>query len=368
VNIELDATDGSARAGVVRTSRGLLRTPVFMPVGTRGAVRGLSSADLEDLDVQVVLANTYHLMLRPGPEIVAKLGGLHGFMDWSGHVLTDSGGFQIFSLEPNIDEDGAVFRSTYDGSTHRLTPESAVAHQGLLGADIQMVLDVCARLPAPRTEIVDAMERTARWAERGRAAFLDPSVATPAGQAQFGIVQGGVDPDLRAQSAARTVDVGFDGYAIGGLSVGEPRAEMVPALEAATAQLPVDQPRYLMGVGDPAGLVEGVANGVDMFDCVLPSRLARHGTLLTSTGRLNLRNARWADDAGPIDEKCSCAVCGRWSKGYLRHLLAVHELTAARLLTLHNLSWLLEFTRGMRAAIVAGTFQDFRTEVLTRWG
>jgi queuine tRNA-ribosyltransferase len=338
-----------------------------MPVGTRGAVKALSSADLDDLGVEVQLGNTYHLMMRPGPDVVADLGGLHGFEAWTGHVLTDSGGYQVFSLEPKVDDGGATFRSTYDGSTHRLTPERAVEVQQLLGADIQMVLDVCPPLPSPPRTIRLAVERTAAWAERAKAAHT-PHRHDGGTQALFGIVQGGVDPALRAEAAQRTVALDFDGYGIGGLSVGEPRDEMLPALAAATAHLPTDRPRYLMGVGDPVGLVEGIAAGVDMFDCVLPTRLARHGTILTDAGRLNLRNAVHQRSAEPLDPTCGCPVCARWSRGYLRHLLSVGEPTAWRLLTLHNVGWLLALVARTRAAIIDGRFDEVRAEVAAVWG
>jgi queuine tRNA-ribosyltransferase len=361
VDVEVTGRDGAARATVVRTARGTYPTPCFMPVGTRGAVKHLTAGDLADLGFDFVLCNTYHLMLRPGADVVADLGGLHRFMDWDGHVLTDSGGYQVFSLSPSVDDDGAVFRSTYDGSTHRLSPEGAVAVQEQLGADIQMVLDVCAPLPSPVPVLREAVERTARWAARAKAAHRHET------QALFGIVQGGTDEALRSESARRTVEVGFDGFAVGGLSVGEPREEMVPALAAAMAELPDDAPRYLMGVGDPAGMVEAVGLGIDMFDCVLPTRLARHGTLLTAAGRLNLRNARFARDPEPPDPSCPCSTCQRWSRGYLRHLLLANEPTAGRLLTVHNLAWTLDLVRRMRGAIVDGTFDALRREVLEVW-
>ncbi|HET7488209.1 MAG TPA: tRNA guanosine(34) transglycosylase Tgt [Acidimicrobiales bacterium] len=357
LRLDLTATDGAARTGVVTTARGSFRTPCFMPVGTRSAVRAVSTADLEDLGVEVMLANTYHLMLRPGAETVAGLGGVHGFASWPGHVLTDSGGYQVFSLKPLVDDDGVSFRSTYDGSLHRLTPEGAVAVQEQLGADIAMVLDVCPPLPSPPEVVRLAVERTAAWAARCRAARRRQ------GQALFGIVQGGTDELLRAESAARTVEVGFDGYAVGGLSVGEPRPEMLAALAAALAQLPAGAPRYLMGVGDPVGLVEAVALGVDLFDCVLPTRLARHGTVLTSTGRLHLRNAAFAADAEPLDPACPCPVCARWSRAYLRHLLRTGDPGAARLLTLHNLAWTFALVDRVRAAVAGGRLTDLRREV-----
>jgi len=338
-----------------------------MPVGTRAAVRTLTSADLEELGADVVLANTYHLMLRPGADLIAELGGLHAFTDWSGHVLTDSGGFQVFSLQPKVTDEGATFSSTYDGSRHHLTPETSVEIQLLLGADIQMVLDVCPPLPSPVPVIRVAVDRSVAWAARAKRAHA-PARAAGSTQAQFGIVQGGVDQALRVESAERTTAIGFDGYGIGGLSVGETRAEMLPALAATTATLPPDQPRYLMGVGDPASLVEAVALGVDMFDCVLPTRLARHGTILTSSGRLNLRNARWARDPEPLEPGCRCSTCSRWSKAYLRHLLMVSEPTAARLATVHNVAWLLRLMSEARAAIAAGGFEGLRRDVLAVWG
>jgi queuine tRNA-ribosyltransferase len=324
-------------------------------------VKTLSSDDLDRLGVEVVLANTYHLMLRPGAGTVAALGGLHRFTGFDGHFLTDSGGFQVFSLQPAVDDDGVTFRSTYDGSTHRLTPEVAVAVQEEIGADIQMVLDVCLPLPSAPEALRVAVERTAAWAARARAVRRHPT------QALFGIVQGGTDGALRRESARRTVDLGFDGFGIGGLSVGEARPALLEALAIALAELPADRPRYLMGVGDPVTLVEAVALGVDLFDCVLPTRAARHGTVLTAAGRLNLRNARHATDGGPLDPACSCSTCARWSRGYLRHLLLVAEPTAARLLTVHNLHWTLDLVRRCRAGIVAGCFDGVRREVLAAW-
>lgn len=352
--------DGAARTTTITTARGTVSTPCFMPVGTRGTVRAVESADMEALGAQIVLGNTYHLMLRPGADLVERFGGLHGFSGWDGHVLTDSGGYQIFSLEPKVDDDGATFKSTYDGSTHRLTPEGAVQIQAQLGSDIQMVLDQCPPLPAPERVIREATDRTHAWARRGRDAFL---ALDRTDLNQFGIVQGGIDADLREESALATVATGFEGYAIGGLSVGESRDDMLPALDAAVAHLPEDRPRYLMGVGDPIGIVESIARGVDMFDCVLPTRLARHGTLLTSEGRLNIKNLRFADDRGPLDPTCACRVCDRYSRGYLRHLIRVHEPTAARLCTIHNLAWLLALVDRCRAAIATGTLAEVRAEV-----
>ena len=361
VALELEAVDGTARAGIARTVRGSYRTPCFMPVGTRGSVKYLSAADYDALGAEVVLANTYHLMLRPGAEVVARLGGLGRFSGWGGITLTDSGGFQVFSLQPAIDDDGVTFRSVYDGSTHRLTPESAVAIQELLGADIQMVLDVCPPLPSPPAVIDLAVERTAAWASRARAIHRRDD------QALFGIVQGGTDQARRADSAKRTVDLAFDGYGIGGLSVGETRAEMLAALEATVAHLPSDRPRYLMGVGDPAGLVEAVAAGVDQFDCVLPTRLGRHGTALTAAGKLHIKAARHGGDDEPLDPTCGCPVCARHSRGYLRHLVAVGEPSSCRLVTVHNVAWTLDLMRRIRVSIVDGTFDAVRRDVLAVW-
>ncbi|MEO5838334.1 MAG: tRNA guanosine(34) transglycosylase Tgt [Acidimicrobiales bacterium] len=364
--ISLDATDGAARAGRVHTARGTFVTPCFMPVGTRGAVRHLSAGDLELLGADVMLGNTYHLMLRPGAETIAALGGLHHFSDWDGHILTDSGGYQIFSLAPKVDDDGAVFRSVYDGSSHRLTPEGAVDVQRQLGADIQMVLDVCPPAKAPPAVMRTAVDRTAMWAQRARRQFERDESAV-ARQSQFGIVQGGLDLALRTESAARTIEIGFDGYAVGGLSVGESREEMLPPLGTVAAMLPADQPRYFMGLGDPIGMVEVVALGVDMFDCVLPTRLARHGTLLTSAGRLNIKRAEFARSDDPLDALLPASPVARYSRGYLRHLLSVDEPTAGRLLTLHNLAWVFDFVARMRRSIVDGRFESFRRDVHEVW-
>ncbi len=364
LEIEVTHRQGEARSGVIRTARGEIRTPCFMPVGTRGAVRTLSSADLEELGAEIILGNTYHLMLKPGAERIARLGGLHGFEDWHGHLLTDSGGYQVFSLDPggnvSLDDDGVTFRSTYDGGTHRLTPASAVDIQILLGSDIQMVLDVCAPLPSSPDVLALAVERTASWASIARQEFLSRDRGE---LSQFGIVQGGTDPVLRTESAQRTVAIGFDGYAVGGLSVGESREEMLATLAATIRHLPQDHPRYLMGLGDPIGMVEAIALGIDLFDCVLPTRFARHGTILTSTGRYNLKRADNADDGGPLDASCGCSVCSRWSRAYLRHLLTVNEPTAPRLLTLHNVWWTLRLVEEVRTAIVNGTLDSVRSRL-----
>jgi queuine tRNA-ribosyltransferase len=362
VRFETTATDGAARAGTAHTARGTYRTPCFMPVGTRGAIKYLSAADYERLGAQIVLGNTYHLMLRPGADTVARFGGLGAFAGWGGLTLTDSGGFQVFSLDPKVDDDGVTFASTYDGSKHRFTPESAVRTQELLGADIQMVLDVCVSLPSPPEVVRLGLERTSAWAARAKATHQRPD------QALFGIVQGGISEVMRAESARRTVELGFDGYGIGGLSVGETRAEMLPALAAAIQHLPTDRPRYLMGVGDPASLVEAVDLGVDQFDCVMQTRIGRHGTALTSAGRLHVKNAKWALSDEPLDATCSCEVCARHTRGYIRHLFQVGEPTAARLMSIHNVAWTLQLMDRMRDAIATGAFDALRRRVLEVWG
>lgn len=362
VNHVQSATDGAARAGTATTARGSYETPCFMPVGTRGAVKYLSADDYAALGARIVLGNTYHLMLRPGADVIEHFGGLGRFAGWDGLTLTDSGGFQVFSLDPKVDDDGVTFKSTYDGSMHRFTPETAVDVQQRIGADIQMVLDVCTSLPATDGEIRLALERTHAWAIRARAAH------TRADQSLFGIVQGGIHEVMRRESAQRTVDVGFDGYAIGGLSVGETREEMLPALAAAVEHLPADRPRYLMGVGDPASIVEAVALGVDQFDCVLQTRLGRHGTALTSGGKLHVKNARFALDDSPLDPSCSCWVCARHSRGYVRHLMQAGEPTASRLVSVHNISWTLQLMDSIRAAIADGTFGALRRDILGVWG
>ena len=356
------ARDGTARAGVATVHRGSYETPCFMPVGTRGAIKYLSAEDYAAVGARIVLGNTYHLMLRPGAETVAHFGGLGKFASWDGLTLTDSGGFQVFSLNPKVDDEGVTFKSTYDGAEQRFTPEGAVATQELLGADIQMVLDVCPPLPSPPEVVRLALERTSMWAGRARGAHRRED------QSLFGIVQGGISESMRRESALRTAELDFDGYGIGGLSVGETRAEMLPALAAALEHLPSDRPRYLMGVGDPASLVEAVALGVDQFDCVLQTRLGRHGTALTSAGKLNVKRAEFALSDEPLDPTCGCVVCRRHSRGYLRHLFQVGEPTASRLVSLHNVAWTISLMATMRAAIIDGRFQSVRHEVLSVWG
>ncbi len=360
------ATDPTtrARAGWLETPHGPIPTPVFMPVGTQGTVKGLTPRDLAAHGVQIVLANTYHLLLRPGPAVVAALGGLHRFMGWSGPILTDSGGFQVLSLATRcaLDDNGVTFRSHLDGTLHRLTPEGAMAIQAALGSDIAMALDECPPYPADRLTVARAVERTQRWAERCRAAWRRPD------QALFGIVQGGVYPDLRRQSVRGLVALDLPGYAIGGLSVGEPKSLTYAVLADVTAELPADRPRYLMGVGAPEDLVVGVALGVDMFDCVLPTRLGRHGTVFTPEGRQDLRRGRWRKVADPIDPACDCLACRRFSAGYLHHLFRSQEPLGPVLASLHNLRFLVRCLAEARAAIIAGRFRTFAQTFLERAG
>lgn len=348
-----DATDGPARAGVLRTPHGDVVTPAFMPVGTRAAVKAVDTEDLLKVGAEIILANTYHLMLRPGAEHIAGMGGLHGFMSWEGPILTDSGGFQIFSLEPEITEDGATFSSIYDGAAVHLTPEDAVTIQEQLGPDIAMVLDVCVGLPAPRELVEAQMRRTLRWAKR----CLEKHQRED--QSLFGIVQGGIDVDLRGESARATAELGFDGLAIGGLSVGEPADQRNSALEAAVAECPDDKPRYVMGLGDTDGLLDAISRGADMFDCVIPTRLARHGRALSRTGDFNVNRTEFASAGEPIDPECRCLTCDRYSKGYLRHLVRMNELSAHRLLTVHNLTYTLDLLAGARAAITRGELAEY---------
>jgi len=362
VSLDITARDGDARTGVATTHRGSYETPCFMPVGTRGAIKYLSARDYAELGARIVLGNTYHLMLRPGADVVQRFGGLGSFAGWDGLTLTDSGGFQVFSLDPKVDDDGVTFKSTYDGSMHRFTPEIAVDTQEKLGANIQMVLDVCTSLPAEPHVVRLALERTHAWAIRAKVAHHRED------QSLFGIVQGGTDAAMRAESARRTADVGFDGYAIGGLSVGETRAEMVESIAACIGEIPKDQPRYLMGVGDPASLVEAVALGVDQFDCVMQTRLGRHGTAMTSVGKVHIKNAKFTDSEEPLDPACSCWVCTSHSRGYLRHLTQVGEPTAARLVSIHNVAWTISLMAQMREAITNQTFAAFRKQILDVWG
>jgi len=356
-------TDGSARRGVMATAHGTVETPAFMPVGTQGAVKGVTHRDLESLGAEILLSNTYHLYLRPGDDLVARRGGLHRFIGWSKPILTDSGGYQVFSLSDRrtIDEEGVRFRSHLDGSLHALTPEKAVDIQTNLGSDVAMILDECLAHPATVDAARASMERTLRWARRGRDRFLQqaPAGVNPA-QAQFGIVQGGVFPDLRKESAAQTVAIGFEAYAIGGLSVGEPIDVMYDTVALTTPELPADRPRYLMGTGTPQDLVESVARGIDLFDCVLPTRNARNGQLFTSQGKMNIKNARYADDERPVDASCGCYTCLTYSRAYLRHLFVAGEINASTLNTLHNLHFYLDTLRRIRESVTFGRFESFR--------
>lgn len=354
------ATSGQARAGVLSLTHGEVETPTFMPVGTRGAVKALDATDVRAVGAQMVLANTYHLMLRPGAEVVEALGGLHGFMGWSGPILTDSGGYQILSLDPRIDEDGATFRSTYDGSLVTLTPEESMRVQQLLAPDVAMVLDVLVGLPNTPEIVQEALERTIRWSQRALEAHQR------ADQALFGIVQGGVDLRLRAESARRTQDLGFCGFGIGGLAVGEAPHERNAAIEVTMSELPDHKPRYVMGLGDPEGVLDAVARGADLFDCVWPTRLARHGRILTAAGDYNLRRAEFTRDPRPLAEDCPCHACATVSRGYLRHLLATNELTVFRLVSMHNLTYTLSLMAGARQAIVLGRFADYHGEMVER--
>ena len=352
----------NARVGVMHTPHGDVPTPVFAPVGTLATVKATTPAELHELGARLILANTYHLYLRPGADLVARMGGLHRFMGWDGPLLTDSGGFQVFSLEGlrQIADGGVTFRSHIDGSTHTFTPELVIEAQEKLGADIIMTFDECPD-PTDYDYNVQALERTHRWAERCLAA------KTRDDQALFGIVQGGVFADLRTQSAEFLTSLDFAGYGIGGLSVGETKAEMHAMLEVLHPLLPRHKPRYLMGVGSPEDLFECVARGVDMFDCVLPTRIARNGAVLTHRGRLNLRNAQFAEDPAPIEEDCECYTCRTFSRAYLRHLIVAKEITGLRLTTLHNLHFMLETMRRIRRSILDGTFADYKAEFLASY-
>jgi queuine tRNA-ribosyltransferase len=360
----LTHTDGATRRGVLRTAHGDIETPAFMPVGTQGAVKALTAQQVEEIGAQIILGNTYHLMLRPGDELIARRGGLHKFIGWNKPILTDSGGYQVFSLAERrkVEESGVEFRSHLDGSSHVLTPERSVEIQANLGSDIAMVLDECPALPSTEAVIDKSLEMTARWARRCREAFLGRQIngPDPQTQLQFGIVQGGTFPELRAKSAELTVSIGFEGYALGGLSVGEPNETMYQVVEATAPLLPVNQPRYLMGVGTPIDLVESVARGIDMFDCVMPTRNARNGQLFTSEGPINIKNLQFAEDDGPVDPACGCYTCRNFSRAYLRHLYRAGEMTSATLNTLHNLSFYLDTMRRIREAIAFGRFEDFR--------
>lgn len=347
-----------ARAGTLRTPRGEIRTPVFMPVGTQATVKSLSPDELKDLGARIILGNTYHLYLRPGSERVSRLGGLHSFMGWDGSILTDSGGFQVFSLARinKIEEDGVVFQSHIDGSRHMIRPETSMEIQMHLGSDIAMCFDECTTYPVAYEYARESMERTVRWARRCKDAH------TREDQALFGIVQGSVFMDLREACLEKLVEIGFDGYALGSLSVGESKEQMLEVLETMAPRLPASHPRYLMGVGTPEDLVEGVRLGVDMFDCVMPTRNARNGMLFTSWGSIQIKNSGYAEDRNPIEPGCTCYTCRHFSRAYLRHLFMARELLAYRLNTIHNLHYYLNLMAGMRKAIEQGRFEEWRKE------
>src|ERR1700678_1177020 len=359
-HFSIKATDGAARLGEISTPRGNIRTPAFMPVGTAATVKAMLPASVRETGADIILGNTYHLMLRPGAERIAQLGGLHRFMAWERPILTDSGGFQVMSLSKlrKITEEGVRFNSHIDGVQEFLSPERAMEIQGLLGSDIQMVLDECPAYPATESDIEKSLALSMRWAKRSKAAFRGGE-----GQACFGIVQGGVFPHLRARSARELIEIGFDGYALGGLAVGESQSAMFDTLDAAVPHLPADRPHYLMGVGKPDDLVGAVLRGIDMFDCVLPTRSGRNGQAFTWDGALNLRNAKHADDPAPLDANCRCPACQEYSRAYLHHVVKAHEIIASMLITWHNLTFYQDVMQGLRDAIAAGTTQAFAARV-----
>ena len=362
-HFEVTAIDGAARAGVLTTEHGEIRTPAFMPVGTKGTVKSLDPDELRVVGSQIILGNTYHLHFRPGDDVIAELGGLHAFSGWDGPILTDSGGFQVFSLRDTlleVDDDGVTFRSVYDGAPARFSPEVAAAIQRRLGSDIAMCFDICPPAGVPRAELEEAVRRTTLWAARQREAERAP------GQQLFGIAQGAADQELRRRSIEELAALGFDGYALGGLAVGESRDEMFEATAWAAPLLPAEKPRYFMGIGDAEGVLRVIGAGIDMFDCVLPTRTARTGSALTATGRLNLRNARFARDPRPLEEGCTCPACSRFTRAYVRHLINQQELLGLRLLSLHNLHFLLELTAGARAAIKRGELEAYTAAALAR--
>jgi queuine tRNA-ribosyltransferase len=357
------ATEGAARAGVLRTAHGEVPTPVFMPVGTKGTVKTLHPDEVREVGAQILLGNTYHLHFRPSDDLIRDLGGLHTFMSWPGPILTDSGGFQVFSLRDTIvrvDDDAVTFRNVYDGHPTRFTPELAAQVQANLGSDIAMCLDHVPPAGVSRSKLEDAVRRTTVWAERQRHA------PRPPGQLRFGITQGGVDAELRRRSTEEIAALDFDGNAIGGLAIGEDRTAMFETTDWSAALLPEDRPRYFMGIGDAEGILEVIEAGVDMFDCVLPTRTARTGSALTATGRINLRNARFARDEGPLEDGCDCPACTRFTRAYIRHLVNQSEVLGLRLLSLHNLRFVLELARGARDAIERGTFAGYKRDRLER--
>jgi queuine tRNA-ribosyltransferase len=363
VTFTVTAREGAARAGSLLTAHGEVPTPAFMPVGTKATVKTVDPDELRGLGTTILLGNTYHLHFRPGEDVIAELGGLHRFMGWDGPILTDSGGFQVFSLRDTIvatDDEGVTFRSVYDGAPTRFTPELVASIQASLGSDVAMCLDICPPVDLPRRELEEAVRRTTLWARRQRAAPRGD------GQLLFGIVQGATDPELRRRSIAEISELDFDGHALGGLAIGEERPLMFDTTAWAADLLPADRPRYFMGIGDPEGVLEVIERGVDMFDCVLPTRTARTGSALTWAGRLNLKNSRFARDPRPLDEDCTCPACSRFSRAYLRHLVNQNELLGLRLLSLHNLRFLLELTANARGAIERGEFGSYKAEALSR--
>ena len=365
MSFRVTATDGAARAGVLTTAHGEVPTPAFMPVGTKATVKGVDPDELRGLGAAIVLGNTYHLHFRPGVELIAELGGLHRFMAWEGPILTDSGGFQVFSLRDTIlgvDDDGVTFRSVYDGEPARFTPESVAGAQALLGSDIAMCLDVCPPADAALAAVEESVRLTTHWARRQREADRSPR------QLVFGIAQGGTDPGLRARSIEEITGLDFDGHALGGLAIGEDRELMFETVGWAAPLLPGERARYFMGIGDPQGVLEVIERGIDMFDCVLPTRLGRTGAALTWEGRLNLKNARYTRDPAPLQEGCACPACTRFSRAYLRHLVNQQELLGLRLLSLHNLRFLLDLTAGARRAIEQGEFAAYKRDALDRLG
>ena len=363
MSFRVEATSGEARAGVLRTAHGEVRTPAFMPVGTKATVKMLDPDEVRALGAEIILGNTYHLHFRPGEDVIDELGGLHEFMQWDGPILTDSGGYQVFSLRHTItrvDDAGVTFRSVYDGDLTLLTPEIAASIQQKLGSDVAMCLDHVPPTGVTRAQLEDAVRRTTQWAARQLVAERAP------GQLVFAIAQGHTDQELRRRSIAELAELDFDGYALGGLAIGEDRDEMLETTAWAAPLLPAERPRYFMGIGDPAGILDVIERGIDLFDCVWPTRLGRTGTALTRDGRLNLKNARFAHDAAPLDEDCTCPACERFSRAYLRHLVNQNELLGLRLLTLHNLRFLLELTAGARQAIHDRRFAAYKRETLER--
>ena len=362
ITFALQAQDGKGRAGKIETSRGTIHTPIFMPVGTLGTVKAMTPEELKDIGAEIILGNTYHLHLRPSDSLIAKLGGLHRFMNWDRPILTDSGGFQVFSLAKlhKRSEEGVRFQSHLDGSSFWLTPEISMSIQENLGSDIMMVFDECPELPASREKLQESLELTSRWARRCKE-------ARKTDQALFGIVQGGGELDLRRQSLEQMTEIGFDGYALGGLSVGESKEEMYYVIDHVAHEMPAATPRYLMGVGEPEDLLAGIEAGIDMFDCVMPTRNARNGNLFTSEGKVTIKQAKYREDERPLDPNCNCNTCQHYSRAYLRHLYQCNEILAMRLNTLHNLHFYLQLMRDSRDAILAGSFSAFRQNRLQQW-